>query len=78
MLIPNLDAMRASDWVKTMSRPREGAIRFTSFQIHRNGVLDHVMNGPEPLVRIRMRVLNNQYPEDSWDCAPTQHWHDVI
>ena len=77
MLIPNLDAMRASDWVKTMNRPREEAIRFTSFQVYRNDVLDHIMNGPERLVRNRMRTLHSLYPEDSWDYAPTRHWLDV-
>ena len=60
--------------VKTMSRL---VTRFGSFQIYRNGVLDHVMNEPESLVRSRMRTLHNLYPEDSWDYAPTRHWHDV-
>ena len=63
--------------VKTMSRPREEVTRFRSFQIYRNGVLDHVMNEPESLVRSRMRTLHNLYPEDSWDYTPTRHWHDV-
>ncbi len=73
MLIPNLDTLRPSDWVEAMSRPREEVTRFTSFQIYRNGVLDHVIDGPERLVRNRVSVLYKLHPTDSWDYAPTRH-----
>ena len=76
MLIRNPDALTPSDWVEAMSRPRKDLFQFTSFQIYRNGVLDHVMNGPESLVRNRMSVLYNLHPDDNWDYAPTRHWHD--
>ncbi len=77
MLIKNLNTVRTSDWAENMSRPREEDIRFASFQISCNGVLDHVMNGPERLVHDRMRSLRDLYPEDNWECEPARHWHDV-
>ena len=75
MLVGILDALRSSDWVS--SRASERAIRLTSFQIYRNGVLDHVVNGPERLVRNRLRSLRELFPEDCWEYAPTRHWRDL-
>ncbi len=77
MLIKNLDTVGPSDWVENMSRPREEDIRFASFQVYCNGVLDHVMNAPEHLACDRMRSLRDVYPEDSWEYVPTRHWLDL-
>ena len=77
MLIQNPDALTPSDCPEAMSRPRNCVSQFTSFEVYRNGVLDHVVDGTEGLVRNRMSILYNMHPEDRWDYAPTRHWHAV-
>ena len=75
MLIRNPDALIPSDRNEAMSRGTNGVSQFSSFEIYRNGVLDHVVEGPEGSVRNRMSILYNQHPEDSWDYVPARHWH---
>lgn len=75
MLIRNPDALTPSDRPGPMSPATNSVSQFTSFEVYRNGVLDHVVDGSEGLVRNRMSILYNLHPEDSWDYAPTrQHY----
>jgi hypothetical protein len=55
-----------------MSPATNSVSQFTSFEVYRNGVLDHVVKGSEGLLRNRMSNLYNLHPEDSWDYAPAR------
>lgn len=70
MLIRKPDALLPSDHSEAMSQAGDCITQRPSFEIYRNGVLDHVVEGSEGLVRNRMSILYNRYPEDSWDYTP--------
>ena len=73
MLIQDPGALTPSDSVEAMSRTGPEVLPFSAFEVYRNGVLDHVVNGPEGRVRSRMSVLYNLHPDDSWDYVPMRH-----
>jgi len=74
-LIRNLHALIPSDRSEAMSTAGASAIAW--FEVYRNGVLDHVVNGSEGLLRNRMSILYNLHPDDSWHYSPAGHWNSV-
>lgn len=70
MLIRDPDALMPSDRPEAMSRAGGRIRQIAWFEVYRNGVLDHVVNGSEGLMRNRMSILYNLHPDDSWDYAP--------
>lgn len=75
MLIRHPDTLVPSDCSETMSRAGRRVSQITWFEVYRNGVLDHLVNGSEGLLRNRMSILYNLHPDDCWDYASVvPHW----